>query len=262
MSGGVDGRCDPLEAAGSLVAQRFPDAVAAWLGGSVARGEAGPTSDLDVTVLLPGPPAPFRESLRHGGWPVELFVHTRTSLEGYLDGDRGRRRPTLHRLVGESVVLLDTDGSGERLRASCAAGVLAGPPPLSADELASARYTVTDLLDDLVGARDAAEMLSVAATLWEPAGSLLLTGAGRWTGAGKGLLRELRAYDAQEGTSYADRLLAGLGAAAAGDADPLARVCQDVLDRHGGRLFEGHRLGGTDPGVHDHHGVHDHPRGA
>lgn len=40
----------------------FPEARAAWLGGSVVRGGATSTSDLDITVLLAGPPAPFREN--------------------------------------------------------------------------------------------------------------------------------------------------------------------------------------------------------
>jgi predicted nucleotidyltransferase len=54
------------QVASELVAQRFPDARAAWLGGSVAPGTATSTSDLDITVLLAGPPAPMRESLFAG----------------------------------------------------------------------------------------------------------------------------------------------------------------------------------------------------
>ena len=64
----------------ALVAQWFPEARAAWLGGSVVLGSATPGSDLDVTVLLPGPPAPFRDSRRYRGGPVELCVHTETAL--------------------------------------------------------------------------------------------------------------------------------------------------------------------------------------
>jgi predicted nucleotidyltransferase len=59
-----------------LVMQRFPEARAAWLGGSVAAGEQTSTSDLDITVLLGGPPAPFRSSEVVDGWPVEFFVQT------------------------------------------------------------------------------------------------------------------------------------------------------------------------------------------
>jgi predicted nucleotidyltransferase len=104
-----------VDVARELVAEQFPGARAAWLGGSVARGSWTSTSDLDITVLIAGPPAPYRESLRYGGWPVELFVHTEASLAHYRGEDQDRRQPTMMRLVGEAIVLLDTDGSGARL---------------------------------------------------------------------------------------------------------------------------------------------------
>ncbi|GAB3590709.1 nucleotidyltransferase domain-containing protein [Angustibacter peucedani] len=238
-------RPEPVDAARSLVAQRFPDALAAWLGGSVVRGDASPTSDLDVTVLLPGPPAPYRDSTHHEGWPAELFVHTEASLVHYRGTDQDRRQPTIQRLVGESLVLVDPSGRGAELQAAARAEIAAGPRPLSPDELASARYAVTDQLDDLVGARDDDERLAVAVLLMAEVGALALTGRRRWTGRGKGLLRELRALDSDEGLTLAADLPAAVRAAAGGDVQPLVTLVEAVLAPHGGRLFEGHRLGGT-----------------
>ncbi|MPZ93519.1 MAG: nucleotidyltransferase domain-containing protein [Propionibacteriales bacterium] len=240
-------RPDPTDTAQALVAERFAAARAAWLGGSAVREDATATSDLDITVLLPGPPAPFRESLLHDGWPVELFVHTETSLAHYRGTDLARRQPTIMRLVGESVVLVDDDGSGARLQADCQAQVAAGPEPLTADELASARYAVTDLLDDLAGATEQGERTAVAVALWEQAANLLLTGARHWSGTGKGLLREVRALDRATGSTHADALVAGLHAATTGDIALLCRACEQILAPHGGRLFAGHRLDGRDP---------------
>ena len=71
-----------VASARGLVVDRFPGARAAWLAGSVVTGTATPGSDLDVTVLLPGEPAPYRESMRWDGWPVELFVHTERRSAG------------------------------------------------------------------------------------------------------------------------------------------------------------------------------------
>ncbi|MEG8182705.1 nucleotidyltransferase domain-containing protein [Nocardia terpenica] len=82
------------EIARHLVRERFPQARAAWLGGSSVTGNTTATSDLDVTVLLAGPPAPYRESLHHGDRPVELFVQTEETLEFFQAGERARRRPT------------------------------------------------------------------------------------------------------------------------------------------------------------------------
>ncbi|GAA1575628.1 nucleotidyltransferase domain-containing protein [Kribbella hippodromi] len=228
-----------MDVALELVRELYPGARAAWLGGSVVRGDAGPGSDLDITVLLDGPPAPRRKSLEYGGWPVELFVHTEKSLRYFADKDQERRQPTMMRLVGESVVLLDTDGSGARLQAEYLAEVAAGPRPLSPDELNLLRYTITDLLNDLPGATPDVR-LAIKSTLWQEAARLLLLGTGHWSGTSKGLLRELTRYDTTHGTTHATALLAGLRT----DDDHLVHEVDTILSPHGGRLFAGFELPG------------------
>ncbi|WP_350276740.1 nucleotidyltransferase domain-containing protein [Kribbella sp. HUAS MG21] len=226
-----------MDLARQLVQELYPEARAAWLGGSVVRGDAGPTSDLDITMLLDGPPAPRRKSLEYGGWPVELFVHTDKSLRYFADKDQARRQPTMMRLVGESVVLVDTDGSGARLQQEFVAEVAAGPKPLTDEEVQLLRYTITDLLEDLAGA--AADVrLAITSVLWQEAARLLLTGSGHWSGTGKGLLRELTAYDVAHGTDHATALLDGVRA----PDDRIVSAVDRILDAHGGRLFAGFEL--------------------
>lgn len=235
---------EAMETARRLVKERYPEARAAWLGGSVARGTATATSDLDLTVLLAGPPAPLRESVQYDGWPVELFVHTEDSLTHYCEKDRLRRQPTMMRLVGETIVLVDTDGSGARLQERGKAQVAAGPPPLSPQDLAMLRYKVTDLLDDLIGAGSNDVRTAVASLLWQHAADLLLTGAQLWTGTGKGLLRELTAYDATHATDYATALPAATRAAGDGKPDAMITAVDAILAPYGGRLFAGFKLSG------------------
>ncbi|MFD7157212.1 nucleotidyltransferase domain-containing protein [Kribbella sp. NPDC059898] len=224
-----------MDIARELVLELYPDARAAWLGGSVVRGDASPTSDLDITVLRDGPV--LRKSIEYGGWPVELFVHTEKSLRYFADKDQGRRQPTMMRLVGESVVLVDTDGTGARLQKEYLAEVAAGPTPLSADELGLLRYTITDLLEDFAGAVGDVR-LAVATVLWQEAARLLLTGSGHWAGTSKGLLREVAAYDSAHGTDFAVALLDGVRA----DDSRLVDVVDRILAGHGGRLFAGFEL--------------------
>ncbi|GAA0947651.1 nucleotidyltransferase domain-containing protein [Kribbella koreensis] len=235
---------EAVEIARRLVQERYPQARAAWLGGSVAQGTATSTSDLDITVLLPGPPAPLRESLQYAGWPVELFVHTEASLAHYCEKDRRRRQPSMMRLVGETIVLLDTDGSGATLRASGKAQILAGPPPLEAQDIAMLRYKISDLLEDLIGADSNDVRTAIATLLWLDASALLLTGANHWTGTGKGLLRELAAYDATHTTDYATALPAAVRAASTGDPTALIATVDTILKPYGGRLFDGFQLSG------------------
>ena len=51
---------DPVGAARAFVADCFPTACAAYLGGSTGTVFQTPTSDLDIVVVLDGEPAPFR----------------------------------------------------------------------------------------------------------------------------------------------------------------------------------------------------------
>ena len=233
-----------VTAARELVLARFPDAQAAWLAGSVVHGTATPTSDLDVTVLLDGAPAPFRESLVHQGWPVELFVHHAASVEHWLGMDRARRRPTLARLIATGVTLLDVDGAAGPVAATCDAFLSAGPEPLADAERDALRYRLTDQLDDLAGEPAPPLRTAVAMELFAQASLLLLAGQGHWWGSGKWLVRELEAYDDAAGTRFTGRLHGGMLAAIHGEPGELVDVVEEILDAHGGRLFEGYRVSG------------------
>jgi hypothetical protein len=83
---------DSVSVARRLVEERFPDARSAWLGGNIAVGEPTPASDLDITVLLSGSPAPYRASIMCEDWPIELFVQTERSLLRFCADDCARRR--------------------------------------------------------------------------------------------------------------------------------------------------------------------------
>lgn len=234
----------PVDFARNLVLAHFPQVRAAWLGGSVALGTPTATSDLDITVLLAGPPAPYRESLNHEGWPVELFVQTEESVAHFRAAERVARRPATARLIGQSCILLDVDGSGEHLQEDCARELSEGPESLSEKELRAMRYEVTDLLDDLAGSHDANERLAIGVALWQATARLLLTANRRWLGGGKWLQRELAAFDQVGGTDFGRTLADGMRAIALGDVDPMTAVVIEVLDQVGGRLFEGFRASG------------------
>lgn len=228
----------------ALVAERFPEARAAWLAGSVVSGVATATSDLDITVLLSGPPAPYRESLEYDGWPVELFVHTRESVAHWIEKDLERRRPTLLRLISSGVILVDAEGVGAALAEECAMLLAAGPGPLPDQDRDFLRYALTDLLDDLADCTEPVTAAALATATWEQTIRLLLALDGRWWGTGKWLVRELRDRDAAHGSSYALRLHAGLVSAVDRDPVLLTVVAEEILEAAGGRLWAGYRAEG------------------
>ncbi len=232
-------RLDPLLAAQLLVAELYPDALQAWLAGSVTTGTATDTSDLDITVLLDDVDV-HRESLVHEGWPVELFVHVESSIRHFVQKDLARRRPTMARLVGLGVPLVEGDGGAE-VRAYCEHVLAEGPGPLEPEALAFARYALTDLRDDLRGGGPAEVVGAVAVEVWRETAALLLAVHERWTGTGKWLVRELAALDLAEHTSYAADLHDALRRALDGNSEPLADLADVVLDLAGGPLWAGYR---------------------
>ncbi|MEO3796254.1 cupin domain-containing protein [Nonomuraea sp. B10E15] len=227
---------DPVTDARALVEEMFPGALYAFVGGSVLTERRTSTSDLDVVVVLDGLAAPYRESLRWRGWPVEMFVHSETSLHAYFDKDFGRRRPSLARMCAEGAVLADrTGGRASDLQSALGERLAAGPGGLTPDQAERARYVLSDLLDDLAGVTDAGEQAFIRWEVVQEAARTALGVGRRWQGSGKWLLRELRAHDPE---------LAGELLAAHDDPVRLAAVASGVLERAGGRLWEGYRAEG------------------
>jgi hypothetical protein len=229
---------DPIPDARDLVQELFPQARWAVLGGSSATAARTAGSDLDIVVLLPDddPEAPARDSRRWRGWPAELFIHDRKSLDHYLAKDIAGRRPTLHRMVAAGVPVVSGDPELDELLSRSRAVLAEGPPALPADELAWARYSLTDLLDDLVHSSDPGETAVIAADAWQATADLSLDLARHWRGRGKWLVRELRDLN----PALAHRWLAAQHRPRA--IDELARA---VLEQAGGPLFEGYHVAGT-----------------
>ncbi|MZD05690.1 nucleotidyltransferase domain-containing protein [Streptomyces sp. SID5785] len=232
---------EPIDAARAVVEERHPDARAAFLGGSVVTNRRTATSDLDIVVLLHGSPAPYRVSLRHGDWPVEMFVHTEETWHAYVDRELPKRHSPLLWMCAAGLLLFDVDGVGARLVAHGRKLIDAGPAPVPAEEIDDRRYAITDLLDDLTGSDDQSERLYIAVELVRRTGELALAVSGSWDGTGKWLARRLDA--AQPGLTM--RLHDGLQGVLSGRAEPLVAVVDEVLDQAGGRFWAGYRRAGT-----------------
>jgi hypothetical protein len=231
---------DPIRAARTLVGELFPDALAAILGGSTARGEGTPTSDLDIVVVLDGPAEIRAESLMWRSWPAEVFVQTYESACAFMAWDRDRGTATLAFMCGQGVILLDRDGTGARLRSAAGRIIGEGRPAASGADLDRLRYTVTDLRDDLIGAGSGAgdELLAIAAALLNDTAGLLFAALPHWGGGGKWLPRRLREADPER----AEPLLAGYRTlVSGGPREPFAEAVTAVLDHCGGPLWAGYR---------------------
>ncbi|MEU5688999.1 nucleotidyltransferase [Streptomyces venezuelae] len=233
----------PTAQASRLVAELFPDALGAVLGGSAAQGRAAATSDLDVAVLLPDSDLSRREVIRHEERPVELFLTTLADVPEFFAWDRARRRGTVLFIHAEGLPLLDPHGHVARTRAQARAVLAAGPPPLTPDEAERDRYALTCFMDDLADtAADTSpgrryEQLALADLALGKAAHLLTAHHNAWTGIGKWLPRRLLAADPARGKALLDGHLA---VAERADPVPLMAAVEDVLRLFGGPLREGY----------------------
>lgn len=231
---------DFVDRARRFVDECFPMALAAFLGGSASSGRATDSSDLDILVVLPAAwtDAAFVETSRFEGQLVEAFVYGRTALEDWLKKGRGQRRPVLDRLIGDGVVLEESD-TATVLREKSRQVLVAGPPPGDPADLRARAYSLSAVLDDLADASGAGESYVLSGTVWREAAELALLLRRRWLGTGKWLFRELAAAPDEF----------GLVAWAAGDRQEadLRRVGLTVLDEAGGYLQEGFLRGERPP---------------
>jgi hypothetical protein len=230
-------RVDPLDAARQVVDERFPDALAAMLAGSAGTAFHTATSDLDILVFLDGPPAPFRETTRHAGWIVELFVHTPASYLRFIEREISERRSPLLHMCGEGRLLVDGDGFGATVQGQAQHLIEAGPPPLTNREREDRRYALTDQLDDLVGCQDEDELVIIGARLLNFGADLVLLERHRWLGHGKWLLRRLRGVDPYLARELID---AYRSLVAHAEKRPLEQIARQILDQSGGPLMEGY----------------------
>ncbi len=234
-------RLPAVETAQMLINERFPDCRGAILGGSVVRGEATSTSDLDIIVIYDKTGSVRRESFYYKGWPVELFVHTKDSCRGYFQKDAERARPTLPRMVAEGLVLRGKDFLGG-IRKEAAALMAAGPALWTDAELTFKRYFLTDALEDFIGSAKRHESLFIAGKLAELAHESLLRTNKQWIGQSKWIYRELSYYDQALAYRFAECFD---GFYQFGEKQPVIELVDDIMKPFGGRCFDGFSLSGT-----------------
>jgi hypothetical protein len=228
---------DPVDAARRFVEEHFPEATAALVGGSVIRGEGTSTSDLDIVVISRREEAPLRASYLFEGWPVEVFVHTEESLPRWIAKDGERLRPSMAMMVAEGVPVRGDEALVRQMKEIARALLDRGPDPLSAEALENWRYSLTDLLDDFLGAEDPDEGMFVANDLAVEIANLSLLMQGRWLGSGKWVPRAMKRSDPALAARLTDALATYYRTT---DKRPLAALAEETLSRAGGRLFEGY----------------------
>lgn len=232
-------KLEPIVAAKTFVITRFPNCRAALLAGSVVRGEATATSDLDIIIFDDTLGSSFRESFIESGWPIELFAHNLTSYRTFFEQDCRRAIPSLPRMVIEGIILKDTNVV-EDIKREARALLDSGPETWSDETIEMKRYFLTDALEDLIGCTTRAEGLFIAGALATLVCEFILRTNRQWTGSAKWMYRALERYDAQAARELVTALETYYQT---NETDALIRYVDETLTPFGGRLFAGFSRG-------------------
>lgn len=122
------------------------------VGGSIVRGNPGPTSDFDIYVIHD---QAFRQRLqmRFQGTPAEIFINSPAAVRRYFADEWKAGRPITAHIFTTGVVVINRHAVVDQLICE-AQEWLTKPPALSAAELLWKRYLIVDGLDN---ARDLIE---------------------------------------------------------------------------------------------------------
>ncbi|PGE95069.1 nucleotidyltransferase [Bacillus pseudomycoides] len=229
-----------IDAAQKIIESQFPHCDVALLGGSIARGEATKTSDLDIVIFDESLSNCYRESFFSNGWPVEVFVHTFETYKEYFRSDCKRGRPSLPQLVSEGIILKGEEGIVTSLKLEARQLLDKGPEKWTEELIRQKRYFITDVLDDFIGATKREEELFIANLLADLVHEYVLRVNEQWVGNSKWFIRVLRKYDelfAEQFVEAFDHFYK------TGEKKKLIAFVENTLENYGGRLFEGFSIG-------------------
>ncbi|MDM5328799.1 nucleotidyltransferase domain-containing protein [Neobacillus sp. CF12] len=230
---------EAYNAAKLFTLNHFPNCLGALLAGSVVRGEATETSDLDIVIFDSNLKSAYRESVIEYGWNIEIFVHNLTSYKDFFKSDCERARPSLPKMVSEGIVIKGNEIIGP-IKQKAKELLDQGPEEWSAGTIKIKRYFITDTLDDFIGSTNRAEDIFIANTLAELVSEFVLRTNRQWIGTSKWIVRALRNYDETFACQFVEAFDIFYKT---GDKNKIITMVDDSLQPFGGRLFQGFSIG-------------------
>ncbi|WP_416150107.1 nucleotidyltransferase domain-containing protein [Salipaludibacillus sp. HK11] len=235
----MNNRREPIETGHQIIDKYFPNCQGAILAGSVVRGEATETSDLDIVIFDDSLNSSYRESLFEFGWYIELFAHNLSSYRFFFEDDCKEARPCMPRMVSEGEILKDKGVLPEIIKEAKEL-LEQGPEEWSKQTIDIKRYFITDALDDLIGCKDRGEGIFIANKLGELVSEFILRSNRKWIGSSKWVVRSLVHHDKELAKEFVEAFDMYYKK---DDIVKIVSLVDKTLLPFGGRLFEGFSLG-------------------
>ncbi|HYX39135.1 MAG TPA: hypothetical protein VE954_39025 [Oligoflexus sp.] len=228
---------DPVAAARNIVKQRFPDAVCAFASGDWQKREETPYSIVSIVVIMTRVQTAYRESLRVDQMPMEVFVYDPESWDYLgLKKDRAKGDASVAQIMAQGEPLLPGSAMASEMQQRAKAVLAAGPSPLQEDQIHEMRYRISVLMNELRAPRSHGEAMGSLGVLHETLADFYLRGRGLWSASGSDIPKALQAADAE----FAKRWQRVFTSAFMGDRSAVMSLVDEVLEPHGGFLFDGH----------------------
>lgn len=230
-------RRSPVDVAGDVVKNRYPDASFGFAAGSLNRGEATRFSDIDLVVIFPRLENAWRESFVFEGWPIEVFAHDPETLEYFFRDDARSGVPSLPAMVLEGITVPSSHPMASELKALAAQLLSGRPPQWQTETIDGKRYAISDLIDDLREPRNTLEAAATIGKLHDQLGNFYFRARGIWSASGKHIPRRLEQIDAELAMRWEKAFLDAF----AGQRGGLISLSEEILRPYGGFLFDGYR---------------------
>jgi hypothetical protein len=232
-------RMEGFAAARTFLHAYYPDSLAALLFGSVARGEATPTSDLDILIVSSEDTRFYRKSYRDYGWVIEVFIGSQIFNEEKIQRPPVNHSPSYLTSWAEGIILKDHDDFARNLKEKAIRFLERGPDPLTEQQINQYRYVITEWRDDLIDSKSYEEGLFIAYELAAKTAELFLAYNRQWIGERKALYWALQRSEHQ----IAKQLIVDLEFFyRTGEKERVIAVIGTILDLVGGKLYEGYSM--------------------
>lgn len=229
---------ESLSVAGEIRNQMFPSASAFLLAGSVVRGEATASSDLDLVVVFQRVERAKRQSFAFANWPVEAFIHDIQTLEYFFrEVDRPSGVPSLPNMVNEGIEIPSETECGHLVKDLAKRVLQAGPPPWGQQERDDSRYAISELVEDIRSPRNSFEIRPIISDLYRAVANHYCRSQNQWSAKGKSIPGRLMNLDPEFHRRFTEAFEAAFSK---NDTTAVIQLSEYALEPDGGFLHDGY----------------------
>ncbi|QKE74137.1 nucleotidyltransferase domain-containing protein [Arthrobacter citreus] len=227
-------KLEAIDAAKRFIEEFHGDCQFALLAGSVSKGLATESSDLDIIVFYEDRPN-TRESYVRYDWKIESFLHNYLSYKECFAKEKQSGRPVLASMINDGIVLKEHPAINS-VKQVAIDYLNVGPETLTPEFIRLSRYFVYDLLDDFVDSKNDDEAMMTLNLLSTQVADFILRFNKRWTGRGKSLVRAFKEYDESLSERYFNTLNEYFRTR---NKQPFIELVNEIYEPLGGQLFDG-----------------------